>query len=58
MRSLARVNRCSTYTLGSQRATEGNITALIQGESGTGKELVAKAIHYNSSSKSRAFRRD
>ena len=38
-----------------QRATEGNITALIQGESGTGKELVAKAIHYNSPRKAGPF---
>ena len=38
-----------------QRATEGNITVLIQGESGTGKELVAKAIHYNSPRKAGPF---
>jgi two-component system response regulator PilR (NtrC family) len=33
--------------------TKTNI--LITGESGTGKELVAKAIHYNSSRKDKAF---
>ena len=38
-----------------QRATEGNITVLIQGESGTGKELVAKSIHYNSPRKAGPF---
>lgn len=38
-----------------QRATEGDITVLIQGESGTGKELVAKSIHYNSPRKAGPF---
>lgn len=38
-----------------QRATEGNITVLIQGESGTGKELVARSIHYNSRRKTGPF---
>lgn len=38
-----------------QRATEGNITVLIQGESGTGKELVARSIHYNSQRKAGPF---
>ena len=38
-----------------QRATEGNLTVLIQGESGTGKELVARAIHYNSQRKAGPF---
>ncbi len=38
-----------------QRATEGDITVLIQGESGTGKELVAKSIHYNSARKAGPF---
>ena len=38
-----------------QRATEGDITVLIQGESGTGKELVARSIHYNSSRKAGPF---
>ncbi len=30
-------------------------TILIQGENGTGKELIAKAIHYNSHRKDKAF---
>jgi two-component system, NtrC family, response regulator HupR/HoxA len=30
-------------------------TVLIQGENGTGKELIAKAIHYNSMRKDKAF---
>ncbi len=30
-------------------------TVLIQGENGTGKELIAKAIHYNSPRKEKAF---
>jgi two-component system response regulator HupR/HoxA len=30
-------------------------TVLVQGENGTGKELIAKAIHYNSSRKDKAF---
>lgn len=30
-------------------------TVLIQGENGTGKELIAKAIHYNSHRKDKAF---
>ena len=30
-----------------QRATESDITVLIQGESGTGKELVSRMIHFN-----------
>jgi two-component system response regulator HupR/HoxA len=30
-------------------------TVLVQGENGTGKELIAKAIHYNSTRKDRAF---
>ena len=30
-------------------------TCLIQGENGTGKELIAKAIHYNSLRKEKAF---
>ncbi|MEW6688934.1 MAG: sigma-54 dependent transcriptional regulator [Pseudomonadota bacterium] len=32
-----------------------NSTVLLTGESGTGKELVARAIHYNSLRKDRAF---
>lgn len=30
-------------------------TVLVQGENGTGKELIAKAIHYNSARKDKAF---
>lgn len=30
-------------------------TVMIQGENGTGKELIAKAIHYNSARKDKAF---
>jgi len=37
------------------RATSTNITVSIFGETGTGKELVAKAIHYNSASRSGPF---
>ena len=36
-------------------AANSKATILIQGESGTGKELVAGAIHYNSTNKSRPF---
>ena len=38
-----------------EKALATNITVVISGETGTGKELVAKAIHYNSSRKDRAF---
>jgi two-component system, NtrC family, response regulator AtoC len=38
-----------------QRALQTNITVTITGETGTGKELVAKAIHYNSDRKDKAF---
>jgi DNA-binding NtrC family response regulator len=37
------------------RAAPTDTTVLITGESGTGKELVARAIHYNSSRKGKAF---
>ena len=37
------------------RALTTNITVSIYGETGTGKELVAKAIHYNSASRSGPF---
>ncbi|HEY6414897.1 MAG TPA: sigma-54 dependent transcriptional regulator, partial [Acidimicrobiales bacterium] len=37
------------------RLGDTKATVLITGESGTGKELVAKAIHFNSSRKERAF---
>ncbi|MGB8491619.1 MAG: sigma-54 dependent transcriptional regulator, partial [Bacteroidales bacterium] len=38
-----------------EKALETNITVVISGETGTGKELVAKAIHYNSGRKEKAF---
>jgi DNA-binding NtrC family response regulator len=38
-----------------EKALETNISVIISGETGTGKELVAKAIHYNSSRKEKAF---
>lgn len=37
------------------KATESKINISISGETGTGKEMVAKAIHYNSSSSSKPF---
>jgi len=37
------------------RVLDSDLSVLIQGESGTGKELVARAIHFNSQRKSRAF---
>ena len=38
-----------------EKAVKTNITVSISGETGTGKELVAKAIHYNSTRKSKPF---
>ena len=38
-----------------QRASESDITVLLQGESGTGKELVSKLIHFNSPRKKGPF---
>ena len=38
-----------------EKAVRTNITVSVTGETGTGKELVAKAIHYNSSRKNKAF---
>ena len=38
-----------------EKVSESKANVLITGESGTGKELVAKAIHYNSPRKSKAF---
>jgi len=35
--------------------SDTNSTVLIEGESGTGKELIAKAIHFNSSRRSKPF---
>jgi len=37
------------------RASTTNITVSVFGETGTGKELVAKAIHYNSATRSGPF---
>jgi DNA-binding NtrC family response regulator len=37
------------------KAATTNITVSINGETGTGKELVAKAIHFNSERKKKAF---
>jgi two-component system, NtrC family, response regulator AtoC len=37
------------------KAAGTNITVIISGETGTGKELAAKAIHYNSVRKDKAF---
>lgn len=38
-----------------EKATRTNINVSVMGETGTGKELVAKAIHYNSDRKKKAF---
>ncbi len=38
-----------------ERVSDNSGTVLICGESGTGKELVARAIHYNSPRRERAF---
>ena len=35
--------------------TQSRVTVLIEGESGTGKELIARAIHYNSPSRTEPF---
>jgi len=37
------------------RCAPTNSTVMIRGESGTGKELIARAIHYNSLRKDKAF---
>jgi len=38
-----------------RRAADTNATILLQGESGTGKEMVARAIHYISDRRDKAF---
>ncbi len=38
-----------------EKVADTDSTILVTGESGTGKELIAKAIHYNSSRKEKAF---
>src|SRR5689334_10993876 len=38
-----------------EKATRTHINVSVMGETGTGKELVAKAIHYNSDRKKKAF---
>jgi DNA-binding NtrC family response regulator len=38
-----------------KKVATSSATVLIRGESGTGKELVAKAIHYNSPRRTKAF---
>ncbi|MEJ2007009.1 MAG: sigma-54 dependent transcriptional regulator [Acidobacteriota bacterium] len=38
-----------------RKVSTSPVTVLIQGESGTGKELVARAIHYNSSRRTKTF---
>ncbi|MBL7931112.1 MAG: sigma-54-dependent Fis family transcriptional regulator [Bacteroidia bacterium] len=38
-----------------KKALDINITVTVTGETGTGKEVVAKAIHYNSNRKNKAF---
>lgn len=37
------------------QVADTDATVLIQGESGTGKELIARALHFNSSRKEKAF---
>jgi DNA-binding NtrC family response regulator len=38
-----------------EKAVSSSISVSITGETGTGKELIAKAIHYNSKRKNKAF---
>lgn len=38
-----------------EKVADTDSTILVTGESGTGKELIAKAIHYNSSRRSKGF---
>lgn len=45
----------NTAKAAAERAAVGNATVLIQGESGTGKELFARAIHYASDRRHKAF---
>ncbi|HWR56016.1 MAG TPA: sigma-54 dependent transcriptional regulator [Negativicutes bacterium] len=38
-----------------ERVADSNATVIVYGESGTGKELVARAIHYNSARREKAY---
>ncbi|MCX7835795.1 MAG: sigma 54-interacting transcriptional regulator [bacterium] len=38
-----------------EKIKDSNISVLIEGESGTGKELVARALHYSSTRRSKPF---
>ncbi|MCC6744680.1 MAG: sigma 54-interacting transcriptional regulator, partial [Acidobacteria bacterium] len=38
-----------------ERIADSPATVFIEGESGTGKELIARALHYRSSRRDRAF---
>ena len=38
-----------------EKVADSDVPVLVQGESGTGKELVARAVHFNSTRKDKAF---